>query len=59
MMQAAAWDVCTRSPTPTPSGKDFYDVTVLMLAVCLRRRGARDRGRGKPVKANGAGWKAA
>ena len=57
MMQAAAWVV--RSVTdPATRGRDFYYVTVLLLAVCLMA-GVLATAAAASREGGGAGWKAA
>jgi uncharacterized membrane protein len=57
MMQAAAWLVHSVTD-PTTRGKDFYYVTVLLLAVCLIA-GVVATAATAHREGDGAGWKAA
>ena len=57
MMQAAAWAVHSVTDA-TARGKDFYDVTVLLLTVCLIA-GVLATAATAHREGNGAGWKAA
>jgi len=57
MMEAAAWAVHSVADAYA-RGKDFYDVTVLMLAVCLVV-GVLATAATAHREGNGAGWKAA
>src|SRR5450756_1804965 len=57
MMQAAAWVVHSVTD-PTARGKDFYYVTVLLLAVCLIA-GVLATAATAHREGDGAGWKAA
>ena len=57
MMEAAAWAVHSVADAYA-RGKDFYEVTVLMLAVCLAV-GVLATAAAANREGNGAGWKAA
>ena len=46
-MQAAAWLV--RNVDAVIRGRDFFDVTAVLLRGVRGRRGARDRARGRPT----------